>query len=145
MNEDSITFERTYDVPVEKVWQALTDENLMRQWYFPDINFKPEVGYKTTFNVHQEGTDFLHVWTVTEVRPPEKIAYKWRYEGFPGNSLLTLELFAQGDNRTTLKLRHEKLQSFMPAENPALSSENFKEGWTHFIKKGLPEFLERKL
>jgi uncharacterized protein YndB with AHSA1/START domain len=27
--------EQVYDAPIQKVWQALTDENSMRKWYFP--------------------------------------------------------------------------------------------------------------
>lgn len=30
-------FEQVYDVSIEKVWQALADENKMRVWYLPQL------------------------------------------------------------------------------------------------------------
>lgn len=37
-----VDFERTYDVPVEKAWQAWTDPEKLRQWWGPDNVSIPE-------------------------------------------------------------------------------------------------------
>jgi len=143
MSKDSIKIERVFDAPVEKVWEALTNENKMKQWYFPDIEFKPIVGHVTEFNVHHDGKDFFHIWKVTEVKPVEKIAYEWHYRGYPGNSLLSFSLENIQDEKTRVTLLHEHLESFLPDQNPNLSSDNFTEGWTNFIDSRLRDFLER--
>ena len=97
----------------------------MKQWYFPTLEtFKPEPGFTTEFNVHHEGKNFIHMWKVTEVVPLKKISYEWKYGGYPGNSLVTFELLAQGDE-TILILTHAGLETFLPDINPDLAKENF--------------------
>jgi uncharacterized protein YndB with AHSA1/START domain len=139
-----IILERTFNAPVEKVWSALTDIDQMKQWYFPQLeNFRPEEGFETEFNVHHQGKDFYHVWKVSKVAPLKKISVEWKYRGYPGNSLLTFELFSEG-NQTKLVLTHEKIETFDPAKHPELAPKNFLEGWTEFMDKELKEFLEKK-
>ncbi|RZJ34409.1 MAG: SRPBCC domain-containing protein [Flavobacterium sp.] len=140
--KDVIVLKQTFNAAVERVWQALTDEKQMREWYFPDVTFKPEVGFTTQFNVHHEGKDFLHIWKVAEVIPLQKIAYEWRYGGMPGNSLLELTLTSH-EEKTDLTLKHSRLKSFEPDQNPALSAENFEQGWRHFMEIGLKDYLNK--
>ena len=138
-----VVLERIFNSPVEKVWHAITDINQMRLWYFPQLeNFQPEKGFETQFNVHHEGKDFLHIWKVKDVMPMKKISIEWRYEGYPGNSLVSFELFSRG-NQTRLLLTHEGIESFMPAKYPELGKKNFIEGWTAFMDNELKQFLER--
>ena len=86
----AIVTEETYDAPVNVVWQAITDKDRMRKWFFePMTDFVPEVGFSTKFTVHYQGTDYPHVWKITEVIPQQKIVYDWRYEGFSGESTVT--------------------------------------------------------
>jgi uncharacterized protein YndB with AHSA1/START domain len=140
---DIIMIERTFTVPAEKVWKAITDVNQMKQWYFPQLeNFKPEEGFETEFNVHHEGRDYLHIWKVKQVVPLKKISVEWSYGGYPGNSVVSFELFAQGD-KTKLVLTHEGIETFNPERYPELAKENFIAGWTQFMDKELKEFLER--
>jgi len=137
-----LVIERTFNASVEKVWKAITEINEMKQWYFPQLeNFKPEEGFETQFNVRHEGKDYLHIWKIKEVTPLKKISVEWKYGGYPGNSLVSFELFKQGD-KTKLVLTHEGIETFMPEKYPELAKENFMEGWTQFMDKGLKEFLE---
>jgi uncharacterized protein YndB with AHSA1/START domain len=143
MEESPIILERVFDAPVEKVWQAVTDVNQMKLWYFPQLeDFKPVPGFETEFNVHHEGKDYFHMWKVKEVERLKKIAVEWKYEGYPGNSLVSFELFPQGD-KTRFVLTHEGLETFNPEENPELARKNFVEGWTSFMDKELKDFLEK--
>jgi uncharacterized protein YndB with AHSA1/START domain len=137
-----VLLKRIFNSPVERVWHAITDINQMRLWYFPQLeNFQPEKGFETQFNVHHEGKDFLHIWKVKDVVPMKKISVEWKYEGYPGNSLVSFELFPQG-NKTRLLLTHEGIESFMPAQYPELGKKNFIEGWTAFMDNQLKQFLE---
>ena len=139
--DTAVVLERIFNSPVEKVWKAITDINQMKQWYFPQLEtFQPEKGFETKFNIQHEGKDFLHIWKVIEVMPMKKISLEWKYAGYPGNSLVSFELFTEG-NKTRLVLTHEGIGSFMPGKYPELGKKNFINGWTSFMDKGLKEFL----
>ena len=66
---DAVVVERTLNAPVAKVWQALTDVDQMRQWYFDLKEFRPEVGFEFEFVVEHEGNSYHHLCKVTEVVP----------------------------------------------------------------------------
>jgi uncharacterized protein YndB with AHSA1/START domain len=136
-----IVIERVLDAPAETVWKAITELDQMRQWYFAQLeSFAPEVGFQTQFNVHHDGKNFPHIWKVTDVVPGRKIAYSWKYGGFPGESLVTFELFAEG-KKTRLKLTHAGLETFQPESHPDLARKNFVAGWTSLAAK-LQQFVE---
>src|SRR5688500_10239909 len=82
-----LVFERTYEAPVERVWEALTNKAQMREWYFDVSDFKPEPGFRFYFTGESEGIHFKHECEVVEAVKPEKLSYTWRYEGYPGQSL----------------------------------------------------------
>ena len=138
---EAIVVERTLNAPVTKVWSALTDVDQMREWYFDLKNFKPEVGFEFEFVVEHEGNRYHHLCKVTEVIPQKKIAYTWRYKGEPGDSLVTVELFGEGE-KTRLKLTHSGMETF--PKTPAYARENFETGWTQLIGTELKQFVERK-
>ncbi len=136
---EAVVMERTFNAPVSRVWKALTDVTEMRQWYFELKEFKPEVGFEFEFIVEHEGMTYHHLCKITEVIPQKKIAHTWRYKGHEGDSLVTFELFAEGD-QTRLKLTHEGLETF--PKTPSFARKNFLAGWTQIIGSSLKEFLE---
>jgi uncharacterized protein YndB with AHSA1/START domain len=138
---EAVVVERIFNAPVGRVWKALTDVEEMRQWYFNLKQFKAEVGFEFEFVVEHEGTTYHHLCKVTEVIPQKKIAYTWRYKGHEGDSLVTFELFADGDE-TRLKLTHQGLETF--PKTAAFARKNFEAGWTAIIGSELQQFLEGK-
>jgi len=82
---------------------------------------------------------YHHLCKIIEVIPQKKLAYTWRYKGHEGDSLVTLELFANGD-KTRLRLTHEGLETF--PKTPSFARKNFMEGWTQIIGSSLKEFVE---
>ncbi|MGH8100089.1 MAG: SRPBCC family protein [Chthoniobacterales bacterium] len=138
---EAVVVERTLNAPVAKVWQALTDVDQMRDWYFDLTEFKPQVGFEFGFVVEHENNTYDHRCKVTEVAPQRKIAYSWRYEGHEGNSVVTIELSPDGD-KTRLKLTHTGLETF--PNTSAFARENFEKGWTAIIGTELNQFVERK-
>lgn len=142
MKNDTIVVQRNFNAPVQKVWQAITSLEQMKRWYFNTLQaFEPVPGFETQFDVHHEGKTFVHIWKVTEVIPMKKIAYEWKYGGYPGNSLVSFELAAAGDT-TSLTLTHSGIESFMPVAYPESAAINFTEGWTAFIGTLLKDFVE---
>src|SRR5260370_6194576 len=138
---EAVVFERTFNASVGRVWKALTDVEEMRQWYFNLKQFKAEGGFEFEFVVEHEGTTYHHLCKVTEVIPQKKIAYTWRYKGHESDSLVTFELFADG-NETRLKLAHQALETF--PQTAAFARKNFEAGWTAIIDSELKQFLEGK-
>lgn len=135
------TIERTYNAPVSKVWQAITDKDKMKKWYFDLSAFKAEKGFEFQFTGQgPEGEKYIHLCKITDVVFEKKLAYTWRYEGHNGNSTVTFELFPEGD-KTRVKLTHEGLDSFA-GNGPAFAKESFAMGWTAIIGKNLKEFVE---
>jgi len=139
ISTEPLVIERTFDAPVAKVWMTITNANEMRRWYFDLKEFKPEVGFEFQFVVEHEGNTYDHRCKVTEVIPQKKIAYTWRYGGHEGDSLVTFELFAEGD-KTRLKLTHVGLETF--PKLPAYARKNFEQGWTSLIGTSLKDFVE---
>ena len=137
---DVVVLERTFNAPSARVWQALTDADQMREWYFNLKEFKPEVGFEFGFVVEHEGNTYDHRCRITEIIPQKKIAYTWRYKSEPGNSLVTFELFPEG-NKTRLKLTHTGIETF--PQTPAYARKNFEAGWTAIIGSELKQFVEK--
>lgn len=136
---EAVIVERTFDAPVARVWKALTDVDQMRAWYFDLKEFKLQIGFEFEFLVEHEGNTYHHLCKVTEVIPEKKIAYTWRYKGEVGDSLVTFELFDEGD-RTRLKLTHSGIETF--PKTPAYARKNFEAGWTEIIGSELKRFVE---
>ena len=45
----AVRFERIYDHPVDRVWQAITDPNEMSHWFpSPEIDYEPRAGGRIT-------------------------------------------------------------------------------------------------
>jgi uncharacterized protein YndB with AHSA1/START domain len=143
-NAEPIVVEQTYGVPAEAVWKAITDKDQMRQWFFEAMTeFEPETGFETQFVVRVEDTDYQHLWKVTEVIPQKRIAYDWKYGGFPGESMVVWELSETTDG-TKLTLTHSEQESFAQ-DNPIFSRESGVAGWNYFLGQSLKAFLERSV
>ncbi|MDB5123472.1 MAG: hypothetical protein JWP94_1601 [Mucilaginibacter sp.] len=140
MKAEPVIVERTFNAPVQKVWEAITDNAKMKQWYFDLEEFRPEVGFEFRFYGGTEENKYLHVCKITEVTPLKKLTHSWRYDGHPGNSFVTYELFPEGD-KTKLRLTHTGLETFPSL--PDFARTNFEMGWNHIIGKSLPEYLEK--
>lgn len=143
MKPKPFTIERTFNAQVSDVWKAITQKELMKEWYFDLAAFKPVVGF--TFQFKGGPTpekQYLHLCEIVEVIPEKKLKHSWRYDGFEGNSFVTFELFEEGD-KTKLVLTHEGLETF-PANNLDFAFTNFVEGWTYFINTSLENFLSKK-
>ncbi|MDP6553399.1 MAG: SRPBCC domain-containing protein [Pirellulaceae bacterium] len=142
-NASPIIVEQTFNAPVAVVWNAITNKDQMRQWFFETMtDFEPESGFETQFNVRCEDRDYLHVWNVTDVIPEKRIAYGWRYGGHPGDSTVVWEL-SETANGTKLALTHEGHETFTQ-DDPNFNRESCQGGWEYFLCERLKAFLERQ-
>jgi uncharacterized protein YndB with AHSA1/START domain len=137
-----IIIERLFNVPVTIVWNAISDKEEMKKWYFDLAEFKAVPGFKFSFTGGSpEGRQYLHLCEIQEALEKKKLSYTWRYEGYPGISLVSFELADQESN-TILKLTHSAIESF-GNENSDFAKENFVTGWNHIINVSLKDYLEK--
>ena len=144
MNTQSIPIivKETYNTTIENLWKTITEADLMRQWFFEQIEtFQPEVGFETHFNVQVEDRNFHHLWKITEVVPLKKITYSWKYKGYPGDGFVTFEL-SEHDNGSALKLTATGMETF-PQDIPEFTRESCFGGWNYFIKERLKAFIDQ--
>ena len=138
-----IIVEQIFNVSKSTLWNAITNIDEMRNWYFENIpDFKPEVGFTTKFNVQSEERNFMHLWKVIEVIPQKLIKYNWKYEKYSGDSNVTFELIEENDS-TLLKLTVDVLEDF-PEDIQEFKRESCVGGWNYFIKNRLKDYIENK-
>jgi uncharacterized protein YndB with AHSA1/START domain len=141
MESNPVIIENEVAASPEKIWAALTDPDEMRRWYFDIPEFRAEPGAEFHFDAGEDPDKlFRHLCRVTEAVPNKKLAYTWRYEGHPGDSLVSFDIMEEEAGRTRLRVTHTGLATF--GDSPEFARENFVGGWTHFVQKALPEYVE---
>tara|TARA_R110001583_G_scaffold193724_1_gene362822 strand:- start:33 stop:473 length:441 start_codon:yes stop_codon:yes gene_type:complete len=139
--EAPVIVEQLFQVPVQVIWEAITNVDKMKCWYFENIpNFKPEVGFKTAFDVQSDTRNFHHIWTVTDVIPLKKISYKWQFSEYEGESFSHFEIEELG-TQTILRLTAIVTKVFSD-EIPEFKRESCLGGWNYFIKDRLKNYIE---
>lgn len=92
--------------PPEKVWNALTDPELLATWLMPN-DFEARVGHRFTFRtdpVPAQGFDGIVQYEVLELVRPERLRISWAGGGI--DTTVTWELVPE-DRGTRLLLIHE--------------------------------------
>lgn len=142
VKEAPVIVEQIFQVSKNLIWDAITNIEKMKLWFFEDIEgFKPEIGFQTKFNVISEQRNFMHCWEIIQVEPLQKITYHWNYEGYKGDSLVHFELFTQ-ENNTLLRVTTEVIEDFNGVI-PEFKRESCVGGWDYFIKDRLKNYITK--
>jgi uncharacterized protein YndB with AHSA1/START domain len=105
--------------PVQRVWQALTDPDLLARWLMPN-DFKPVVGHQFTFRtepVPQHGFDGIVHCQVLALDPPQLLRISWR--GGTLDTTVTWRLVPEGTG-TRLLITHDGFDDTDPAQQTAM-------------------------
>lgn len=98
--------------PPEKVWECLTDPELISQWLMKN-DFKPVVGHKFNFYTKpfpKMGFDGIVYCEVLEVVPGRKLVYTWKGGSGPDHinlDTLLVWTLSPKDEGTELVLEHK--------------------------------------
>jgi uncharacterized protein YndB with AHSA1/START domain len=141
-SEAPIIVEEIFSRDVKTVWNAITEADLMHQWFFENIpDFKAVVGFETQFEVTSGEKTFLHLWKIIDVIPLKKITYRWKYHNYSGEANVVFELFEE-NGMTKLRLTNIVIEDF-PDEIPEFLRESCLGGWKYFINERLKRCLEK--
>lgn len=89
-----LTVTRTFDAPVEKVFKAWSESDLVKKWWQPDgfttpvanMNFKE--GEKSLLCMRSpDGHDMYNTWTYSKIVPNERIEFVLNFSDKDGNKL----------------------------------------------------------
>jgi uncharacterized protein YndB with AHSA1/START domain len=142
MNSEPFITEIIINSPASEIWNAITDKDEMKKWYFDIEEFEPKEGFEFQFWGGDENKKFLHLCKVTEVIPEKKISYSWKYNELPVETLVMFEIFDEGNKRSKVRLTHDGVENFPQDEN--FKKENFVAGWNYLIGTSLKNYLEEK-
>jgi uncharacterized protein YndB with AHSA1/START domain len=133
-----ITIEGMLIEPDETIWQALTEPELIEQWFMA-TDFAPEVGQKFSFRTNPVGAwDGVSEGEVLAAEPFWRLQYSWRggsheLEGFGHyiDTVLTWTL-SPLPNGTHVRLEHAGFTKDSAAVHALMSSEN---GWAALVTR----------
>lgn len=123
----TILITREFDAPVENVFRAHVDPELVRRWLGPrglamEIHrFDCETGGSYRYTHRDDDGEYAFFGSFHEVRPNERIVQTFTFEGVPDAvSLETLTFVDLGDGRT--RLEGLSVYDSMEARDAMLSS-----------------------
>lgn len=117
----TIRFERSLAAPIERVWQALTDEAQLARWLAPG-SFDATDGGALAFDFSEGGTV---AGEISVFEPPNRLAYTWLIPGERASAVeWTLEAEGAG---TRLRLVHSTL--------PEKMAVGYTAGWHAYLER----------
>lgn len=125
----TVTVEREFAHPPEKLWRALTQPHLIGEWLMAG-DVAAEVGHRFEFGAEWGKVDC----EVLEVEPGRTLAYRWDGMGLKSVVTWTLTPTAEGT-----RLRIEQT-GFAPDQDQAYFGA--RAGWPRFLK-ALDALLDR--
>ena len=136
----TVTLTKSFKAPISKVWQALTDKEAMKKWYFHVKDFELKEGNVFTFYETEEGGKYIHRCEILQVKPETLFEHTWEHPSqSKGNSILRWELESKGDE-TQVTLTHSGLENFADA-GPDFAPENYEFGWKSIVNVSLRNYL----
>ena len=118
-----VTIEAIFNSTKEKVWQAITDKEIMKVWYFDIPSFNLENGADFSF-YEGEKKEYLHTCKILNIEENKLLQHTWMHpEQSKGSSVLTWKI-DEVDEKVKVTLTHEGLENFADA-GPAFAPENY--------------------
>jgi len=120
---------RRFSAPRERVYDAWTNEDVLRRWWaggpdwetpLAEVDVRVGGEYRLQMRTPEGETHSVH-GEYTEVRPPERLAYTWQWEGMDEISQVVVDFLEDGDE-TEVVLVHTGIAD-------AGSREQHEQGW----------------
>jgi uncharacterized protein YndB with AHSA1/START domain len=142
---NNIVLEKVYKAPITLVWQAITEEQHMRNWYFDfKGQFQLNVGHSFDWYAGDlKDKQWLHRGEMLEIIHHKKLVHTWTYPGYSGKAITYWELSEVDAATTKLNFRFEFTEPF-DANEPSLVRGNFVNGWNELILNSLEQYLNKQ-
>lgn len=132
----TVTVEREFAHPPQRVWRALTQPHLIAEWLMKN-DFVPTVGHR--FKLSGEWGGVLDC-EVLEIEPERTLSYSWNFDHEdPAYNLQSVVTFTLQPAGSGTHLRVEQA-GFRPTQKQAFGGAQL--GWKQFLGK-LEEVLDR--
>jgi uncharacterized protein YndB with AHSA1/START domain len=127
---DTLLIERTYEAPIERVFDAWTSPEVMRRWFHgrrawetptAEVDLRLGGAVRVVMRDPEDGKEYGGGGHYTEIDPPHRLAFTWTWDEDPFDSTLEVE-FAESEGGTTVVLTHRHLPSVEAVRN-------HEEGW----------------
>lgn len=141
MKNEPVVVEEVIHADKSKVWQALTINDQLKQWYFKLEDFQARLGFEFSFAGGDGNKQWTHLCRITEVIDESRLSYTWKYEGQEIETHVTFDLVDLGNGFTKITVIHEGLEK-ISTYGPEFARENFVAGWKAIIGTNLKSFLE---
>lgn len=144
-SDRTIRIERVFDAPRSQVWRAHTDPRLLAQWWgrgnrLDVVTYELERGGHWRFVEHAGGERHGFEGRFREIRPEDRIAMTFEWDGMPGYpSVQTLTLEDLGNERTRLV---STVQFYTPEERDGMLSSGMEGGMNQSFA-ALDELLKK--
>ncbi|MBW1296503.1 SRPBCC family protein [Aquimarina litoralis] len=138
--KDQIKKEQFFNHSISRVWNAITQQNEISNWFLP-ADFKAEVGYQYTFN----SPDKEHcepIIGVIQKADPYTLVYTWIIKGTNVETTVKWELEETTDG-TKLLLEHSGISNYSGTTAIEMFN-NFSGGWDNCID-GLSNYLKQEV
>lgn len=137
--KDTISKEKVFNHPIDKVWDAITKAEEISTWFL-EADFKAEVGYNYTFN--SKGEDCSPIIGEVKSANPYTLIYTWIVKDTPSETTIKWEL-KQTNDGTKLILVHSGISNYA-GETAIAMFESFNGGWDNCIN-GLKDYLKQEV
>jgi uncharacterized protein YndB with AHSA1/START domain len=120
---ETLLIERTFRAPVEAVFDAWTDERVLRRWFHADRDWEtPEASVdvrvggalRLVMRDPEDGDTHGATGRYTEVDPPNRLAFTWTWDhdkdGDGLESLIEIDFEDLGDGSTAVRFTHSGLR-----------------------------------
>lgn len=111
----SLTLHRVIDAPVEAVYAAWTEPEMLRRWLAPGnatvVRAVAEATVGGTFLIEMRGADgrkWLTRGRYRDVVPLRRLVHTWRWDGSDVETLVTVEFEPEASGGTRLTLTHAR-------------------------------------
>jgi uncharacterized protein YndB with AHSA1/START domain len=116
-DDRTLRIERTYQAPIEAVFEAWTSEEVLRRWWHTERGWETSeaevdlrVGGKVRVVMRDPDKDVEYGGggSYIEVEPPTRLAFTWTWDDDTRETLIEIDL-EESDGVTTVRFTHNRL------------------------------------
>lgn len=137
----TITVKEMVNAPVSKVWDALTNKEIIKQYFWgTKAESEWEKGSPITFSGSWDGQEYLDKGTILEIENEKMVKYDYwssmsGLEDKPENYLTVTYFLEQENGQTVLTIKQDGAKD-------KTAQEHSEQGWKEILKN-LKELLEK--